>query len=42
MATFEEFEDRQQYFIHGTNNDDVESFLIKDYCRNMVVKLQQL
>lgn len=29
MATFEEFDDRYQYFIHGTNNDDVESFFNK-------------
>lgn len=42
MVVFEEFDDRYQYFIHGTNNDDVETFLIKGYCRDMVVRLQQL
>ena len=29
MAVFEEFDDRFQYFIHGTNHDDVESFFNK-------------
>ena len=29
MAAFEEFDSRFQYYIHGTNNEDVESFFNK-------------
>lgn len=29
MAIFEDFDDRFQYYIHGTNRDDVESFFNK-------------
>lgn len=29
MASFEEFDDRFQYYIHGTNNENIESFFNK-------------